>query len=145
MNNSGQVLADQKEKKCGSYFMKYIANISLSQPLDIDRVHLTTILCNLLDNALEACSKLPADKRNMYLTLTFDSNLLSITVKNAYDPKNIDLQNGIAYTTKADKAMHGIGLKRVKKTVEKFNGTFKYYTEDSDEESSFIAEAMLYL
>ena len=50
-------------------------------PLDIDRVHLTTILCNLLDNALEACSKLPADKRNMYLTLTFDSNLLSITVK----------------------------------------------------------------
>ena len=107
-------------------------------PLDIDRVHLTTILCNLLDNALEACSKLPANKRNMYLTLTFDSNLLSITVKNAYDPKNIDLQNGIAYTTKADKA-------RVKKTVEKFNGTFKYYTEDSDEESCFIAEAMLYL
>ena len=41
--------------------------------------------------------------------------------------------------------MHGIGLKRVKKTVEKFNGTFKYYTEDSDEESCFIAEAMLYL
>lgn len=124
---------------------KFVANINLSQPLDINRVHLTTILCNLLDNALEACSKLPKDKRNMYLTLTCDLNLLSVTVTNTCNPKNIDIQNGVAYTTKTDKSIHGIGLKRVKKTVEKYNGTFEYYTKDSNEESCFIAETMLYL
>jgi len=123
---------------------KFTANISLSTPLEINQVHLTIILCNLLDNALEACSKLAKDKRNMYLTLTYDLNLLTITVMNTYDPKSIDIQGGVAYTTKTDKAIHGIGLKRVKKTVEKYNGTFEYYTKDSSEESYFIAEAMLY-
>lgn len=54
------------------------------------------------------------------------------------------LENGVAYTTKADKSLHGIGLKCVEKTVKKYNGTFEYYTKDSNEESYFIAEAMLY-
>lgn len=136
--NSNLYLANRQDTK-------FVANISLSQPLEIDRVHLTTILCNLLNNSLEACSKSPKDKRNMYLTLTYDLNLLSILVTNTYDPNNINLENGVAYTTKTDKTIHGIGLKRVKKTIEKYNGTFEYYTKDGNEESYFIAEAMLYL
>lgn len=88
---------------------------------------------------------MPAARRNIYLTLTYDSNLLSITVANTCNPKNIDLQKGVVLTTKTEKTIHGIGLKRVKKTVKKYNGMFKYYTEDSEEESYFITEAMLYL
>ena len=118
--------------------------VHLSQPLEFEQVHLTIILCNLLDNALEACTELPKNRRKINFTLTYDMNLLSITVINTYNQKKLNIQNGIAYTTKTDKSIHGIGLKRVKKIVERYDGTFKYYTNDSDTESLFIAEAMLY-
>ena len=124
---------------------KFSTDVTLSQPLEINPVHLTIILCNLLNNALEACAKSANDKRNIHITLTYDMHVLSITVTNTYDPKNIDIQNGVAHTTKTDKTIHGIGLKRVKTTVEKYNGTFTYYTKNSEEDSYFIAEAMLYL
>ncbi len=118
--------------------------VHLSQPLEFKQVHLTIILCNLLDNALEACIELPKNKRKINFTLTYDKNLLSITVINTYNQGKLNLQNGTAYTTKTDKSIHGIGLKRVQKIVKKYDGTFQYYTYDSDAESFFKAEAMLY-
>lgn len=40
--------------------------------------------------------------------------------------------------------LHGIGLRCIKKTAEKYNGSFEYNAVDNDGESFFIAEVRLY-
>lgn len=128
--------------KCQNITFK--TNISLTQSLDINQVHLTSILYNVLDNAFEACLELQGAERKIFFSLSHDLNLLSIIVKNTYNPQRINLHKGIAYTTKTDKSIHGIGLRRIKKIIEKYDGTFEYYTHKNDEQSFFISEIMLY-
>jgi len=118
--------------------------VKLMAPLVINPVDLTIILGNLLDNALEACTRIPPKKRNIHFYLFYQHNFLLIQVKNMFDPSIIDFREGKAYTTKDNKKLHGIGLRRVRQAAEKYNGSFEYYTVDNDEGSFFVAEVRLY-
>lgn len=87
------------------------------QPMD-----LCAILSNALDNAVEANEKLP-EQQARYIRLKIDSDekSLVISVENPVlePPKK---RAGKYVTTKDDGENHGIGLKSIKKTVEKYNG-----------------------
>lgn len=104
----------------------------------------TIILGNLLDNALEAVTKLPPQKRIIRFYLNFQSDYLIIQMRNIYNPTVSDIRDGKAYTTKVDKDLHGIGLKRIKNAAAKYNGSFEYQTTTEGEDSFFIAEVKLY-
>ncbi|MGN1443565.1 MAG: sensor histidine kinase [Acutalibacteraceae bacterium] len=86
---------------------------------------LCTILANLVDNAVEACEKLPSKDR----TIEIESNvvngylILSITNPTAGDD-NRELR-----TTKKDKKNHGIGLKNIERTVKKYEGVISIERE----------------
>ena len=132
----------------------YIANlqntlfhvdIELFQPLEIEPVDLTVILCNLFDNALEACAKLHDGQREIWVRIVYQHETLSIAVVNTYNPDKIDIRGGNAYTTKEDKIRHGIGLKRIRQTVEKYNGMFSYNVSKKDGIALFSVDILLYL
>ena len=97
--------------------------------MSADDFSMTTILGNLLDNALTAASKCPGGWMNVSLRQV-DSSLI-ITIDNSH-AESISEKNGVFASTKSDQPhLHGIGIKNVHKAVKDLNGQIEvYYTDD---------------
>ena len=102
--------------------IKTKVNIEYPHNTNIRSVDLTTILGNLLDNALEAVETAPDELRFLNLTIRRINAMLIIKVENGYG--NALAENGGKLTTsKADKASHGWGLKSVQTAADRYDGT----------------------
>lgn len=96
-------------------------------PNSINNVDLCIILSNALDNAIEACQKLPspgvisvyATKQQGYFVLSIKNP--TICAENYYT---------IPATTKTDKEQHGMGLYNIENTVKKHDGQMKIKCEN---------------
>lgn len=104
-------------------------NIEYPRNTNIRSVDLTTILGNLLDNALEAAEMAPAHLRFMNLTIRRINAMLIIKVENGYGEAPTQ-ENGNLLTSKVDKVFHGWGLKSVQTAVEHYDGAI--HTEYAD-------------
>lgn len=98
------------------------AHVEFPRHTDIQSADLCAILGNLLDNALEAAGKVPEpEKRLIRLTIRRINQLLIIKVENTFAAPLIE-KEGALQTTKADKGLHGWGLKSARTAAEKYNG-----------------------
>lgn len=96
-------------------------------PNSINNVDLCVILSNALDNAIEACQKLPspgvisvyAAKQQGYFVLSIKNP--TICSENYYT---------IPATAKTDKEQHGMGLYNIENTVKKHDGQMKIKCEN---------------
>lgn len=81
------------------------------------------IVGNLLDNAIEACRKLPetVDKQIMIQT-GMEGNMLFISVRNPAQSGAPFSADNLPKTTKTNSRIHGIGLKNVRDIAKKYNG-----------------------
>jgi len=104
-------------------------NIEYPHNMNIRSVDLTTILGNLLDNALEAAKTAPERLRFLYLTIRRINAMLIIKVENGYGEAPTQ-ENGNLLTSKADKVFHGWGLKSVQTAAEHYDGAI--HTEYAD-------------
>ena len=85
----------------------------------IENDDLCTILANLLDNAIEACRKLPTEQER---TITVKGTPFNETfLLHTENPTMLDELP--AKTTKRDTRNHGIGLKNVERTVKRYSGS----------------------
>ena len=83
------------------------------------------IFGNALDNAIEACEKLPGEeKKDITVKSNESRGFLFISVKNSV-PKDVEIKNNKVDTTKKDKHSHGIGLHSIQLIVKKYAGTMK--------------------
>ena len=57
--------------------------MQIPEQLEIDSFDLTVILCNLLDNAIEATQKLNSEKK-INISLIYDRRRLILSVENTY-------------------------------------------------------------
>lgn len=113
--SSKMALAEQEQ-------IKTKVNIEYPHNTNIRSVDLTTILGNLLDNALEAAEAAPDELRFLNLTVRRINAMLIIKVENGYG--NVPTENGGELeTTKEDKASHGWGLKSVQTAADRYDGT----------------------
>jgi sensor histidine kinase YesM len=104
------------------------------EPFDV--MDLCVLLCNLLDNAIEAAIK-TTDPR-IILTIKNNDSYLCILVKNHIEI-SVLAENKDLKTTKSDGKKHGIGLYSVKQIVEKYDGIINF----TEEGEFFIADAWL--
>lgn len=91
------------------------------------------LLGNLLENAIEAAQK--TDKQYLGFDVSLKKGILRVEIENSYVPNRIvkETQSGgdiVFRTTKTSMGEHGIGLKNVKKIVEKYNGEMEVVTQD---------------
>ena len=112
----------------------------LTSVLPFQSGHLAIIFGNLLENALEACRKLPQEQRYIVLEATYIKEMLQICIKNS-SPKKFKKDNSGRYlTTKKDTGCHGIGLASVEQALVDYDGElFTQY-----ENGEFQASAVLY-
>ena len=103
----------------------------------INLVDLTVIISNTLDNAIEACEKLPAADRQIYVQLLLEDGELFYGVRNRTLPVDL-LPDRLPATTKEDPSYHGYGLQNVQTTLKKYhsvyalnyeNGWFEFSTD----------------
>lgn len=85
------------------------------EPLDV-----STIFGNALDNAIEACGKLPEEERFITLKVGVKRNFLVVSVENSAKQEAVEKE-----TTKADTFLHGFGLKNIQRAAEKYGGQCK--------------------
>ena len=86
-------------------------------------VDLTIIIGNLLDNAIEACEKLPADHRWITVKVIRDANAsptsIFLSIENSSLP--VAIVNDHIATTKQEPELHGFGLRNVMETLHKYD------------------------
>lgn len=77
---------------------------------------------NAIDNAIEAVSMLPREKRYIGVNVCEKGHNTFVHFENFYVGRLV-FKNGLPETTKDDKAYHGFGLKSIRSIVEKYRGT----------------------
>jgi len=102
--------------------------------LTISTDALVVLLANLLDNAIEACQRLP-DNRAIECTILSEETLF-ISIRNTSPP--VKIINGTIETTKKPEREHGFGLAGVRQVVKQLSG--EYAMNYSDNWFQFVAE-----
>lgn len=102
----------------------------------IDKMSLSVILFNVLDNAIEAEKKI----ENPYINIEINNfgEYLALIVKNRINGSVLNTNKNLS-TTKKDKLLHGIGTKRIKELAEDNGGIVGYYEEDD----MFVCKVMI--
>ena len=89
----------------------------------MDVMDICTVFGNALDNAIEYELSIPdKEKRLIHLEVSVRKGFLVIRCENYYEGELV-CRNGLPVTTKEDKDYHGYGLKSIRYTVEKYQGT----------------------
>lgn len=85
---------------------------------------------NALDNAITEVMELDDPKKRIIsMNMINKKNLLMIQFQN-YCNKRLKFEEGLPVTTKQNKRNHGYGMKSMRHTAEKYNGTITVRTED---------------
>ena len=98
---------------------------------------LVVVLSNILENAIEACLRLPNDRKIECSLIKSDSLLLS--VKNSSPP--VSIVRGEIKTEKKPEREHGFGLVSVQRILKQFNAD--YVIDYSENMFHFVAEIPL--
>ncbi len=93
---------------------------------------ITSLFCNLLDNAMEAAEHSPDSFIEISVCKREKTPFIIITMINS-SRKNPFVEPGIKLaTTKSDKHKHGFGIKSIQKIVAKYHGNMQmYYNQES--------------
>ncbi len=102
----------------------------------VSDIDLCVVLGNLIDNAVEACEKVPPEKKFIRLYIGRLKEQLYISVSNATNETVRKLDE--AYISRK-RGNHGHGLKRINRVVEKYEG----YINRKNEAGVFVTEIML--
>ena len=105
------------------------ADTAIPESIPVDPMDLCSLLGNVLDNALEAAARLPADQRHISLSARVEKGLFAVKVSNTY----LFLERGIdgrLSTLKKNRKNHGYGLVSEEEIVERYGGRLEYEAKE---------------
>lgn len=109
----------------------FIIKINDLSDLSISDEDIVLILSNMLNNAIEACEKCGDDKR-IKLKFTNSDIMTVISVKNTFNGI-ISKENDMYLSTKdKDRENHGIGIRNIIDTINKYNGDYVIKHENNE-------------
>lgn len=132
-----------KEKICQKNEIKFVADVDLLKKIEVDSFILSTIVSNLLDNAIEACINNKEEKW-VYVAIRRIKDIVIIKTENPV-MKGMELlldpESHLPVTSKTNKKKHGWGMKSIDDAVKKAEGTFSYSLNNH----KFVAVVALFL
>ena len=139
--NSGNVIVDSivnyKLESLEADNVELLVNINIPAKIEISDFDLTTILGNLLDNAIRAVKE---TEENKYLSIDiqYKSGRLIIRLVNSYKHIEKSKIGNYFISTKEDKNKHGIGQINIERTVDKYDGIIDVKYGDKKFETMII-------
>lgn len=115
-----------KGRKAKIQNIKYFVKSNISANLKINDIDITTILCNALDNAIEASTQ--TKEAAIVIFIESNSERVHFLIENT--SKRIEFVDGEIKTTKRDKKNHGYGLHSIRQCVKKYDGSMKISYND---------------
>lgn len=117
--------------------IQVIADAHIPVRLKFSEIDLCCIIGNLFDNAIEACEKLPKEKRLIRIYLDMKNTQLYISFTNFTGEKKLTKHGKVFHTTKGEG--HGFGLVRMDSIVERLDG----YIHRGSEDGAYTTEILL--
>ncbi|MGY0373812.1 ATP-binding protein [Clostridium sp. JNZ J1-5] len=106
-------------------------NILIPQNLNINFLTAVILLGNIFDNAIEACLKLPEERRKIDFKMNYIDSILYLELRNSFEKVQINQNNELITSKSDDPSLHGIGMQNVKAIVNKYNGIIKINTDNN--------------
>lgn len=139
-NEVVNAVLNNKEQSAAEAQIRCEFQIDLAEDPQMEDIDLCALLSNTLDNAIEACRKIPeASERFLSVKARCQKGFFSYKVVNS-KANEVTEENGCFVTSKKDAGLHGIGLKNVKQIAAKYEG----YVEVSYDEHSFTVVVMIH-
>lgn len=101
--------------------------VCVPQELDISAFDWNIILGNLMDNAIEAARR--SRDKFLQLKVHYQKGMLFIAIRNSFDGELLKAQERYLSTKDYDREdesqVHGLGIRNVRRIVEKYNGSME--------------------
>lgn len=117
----------------------FAATLFIGEQSTLTDLEIAIMLGNCLENAFEAVSKLPPEKRRISANSTRNGNILTFVVSNTYDGTAKTNVFGAFLSRKREYKEIGIGLDSIQRIAEKHGGVMKI---EQDKER-FVVSVML--
>ncbi len=139
IHNTGNMILDiiinEKSELCTKKGIKFTCDINFSKIDFMKPIDLCSIFTNILDNAIEACDKINDENINKYIRIkgTIAKSFFIIKCENS-KVNDIKIIKNRFLTDKKDKFKHGIGIKSIKSSLEKYDGELLF----EDDKNKFV-------
>ncbi|MDR1771114.1 MAG: GHKL domain-containing protein [Hungatella sp.] len=123
-SNSGNVIVDSilnfKLQEASKLNAEIFLDINLPKDLQFPAFDMATILGNLLDNAIDALMTIE-NRRMISVKIKYGKGQFIIKISNTFNGIVIERTNTLF--TKKDGGNHGLGIKNIKRILEKYDGS----------------------
>lgn len=129
------------QRQCEQEHISFHADIRNRTIYFMTNNDITSLFCNLLDNAFDASVHIPESFIEINVEKRNNTPITLITIINSCRTSPFLNQGKNLITHKPDKSKHGFGIKSIRKIVQKYNGNMEMYYNDSS--STFHVIIML--
>ena len=100
-------------------------SVLLNSPLHISSIDICAVLANQIDNAIEACAKIPiGTERSIKVDIWQKEAFIFFKVINTANANPFNDKHELI-SDKSDTESHGFGIKNIRETVSRYNGSLK--------------------
>ena len=124
------IIVDEKMKICEKKGIDFILDVDSKNTGFIKNIDMSSILTNILDNAIEACDKMTSNKKYIKLTSMWADDMFVIICENSKENEVKKIGDRFI-TDKLNKSEHGIGIKSVEKSVKNYDGNMMIFCDDN--------------
>ena len=120
------------QRQCNDKHIHFHTDIRSGTVQYIYQHDLTSLFCNLLENAMESAENIPDSFIELTVQKKENSPFVIIILINSCQNTPVYNQEGVPVSHKSDNGRHGFGIKSIKKVVKQYHGNLQmFYDNDS--------------
>ena len=120
------------QRQCNNKHISFHTDIRSGTVENMYPHDLTSLFCNLLENAVESAENIPDSFIELTVQKKENSPFIIIILINSCQNTPVYNQEGLPVSHKSDDGRHGFGIKSIKKVVKQYHGNLQmYYDNDS--------------